>query len=296
MMNDGGFIAPGCDAELDDLRKIATEGHQWLAEFQAREQQRTGIAKLKVKHVSTFGFVIEIPKGSVALAPADYERRQTLTTGERYVTPELKEYERKVMGAQEKAIAIEQRLFKDILMTIAAKTVEIQETSLALGELDATLSLADRALAAGYVRPTVDDSDVLEIVDGRHPIVEQLPDAEPFVPNSAFLNTTTDQIMLITGPNMAGKSTYIRQVATIAVMSRSTRPEAVISSCALRRVGSETRLTNVSGRPASRSPSCMAATMAAAERYASLPPRSTQTLPLFMASTAASEVTFGRLS
>ena len=219
MMNDGGFIAPGCDAELDDLRKIATEGHQWLAEFQAREQQRTGIAKLKVKHVSTFGFVIEIPKASVALAPADYERRQTLTTGERYVTPELKEYERKVMGAQEKAIAIEQRLFKDILMTIAAKTVEIQETSLALGELDATLSLADRALAAGYVRPTVDDSDVLEIVDGRHPIVEQLPDAEPFVPNSAFLNTTTDQIMLITGPNMAGKSTYIRQVATIAVMA-----------------------------------------------------------------------------
>ena len=219
MMNDGGFIAPGCDAELDDLRKIATEGHQWLAEFQAREQQRTGIAKLKVKHVSTFGFVIEIPKGSVALAPADYERRQTLTTGERYVTPELKEYERKVMGAQEKAIAIEQRLFKDILMTIAAKTVEIQETSLALGELDATLSLADRALAAGYVRPTVDDSDVLEIVDGRHPIVEQLPDAKPFVPNSAFLNTTTDQIMLITGPNMAGKSTYIRQVATIAVMA-----------------------------------------------------------------------------
>ena len=219
MLTDGGFIAPGCDAELDDLRKIATEGHQWLAEFQAKEIQRTGISKLKVKHVSTFGFVIEIPKGSVALAPADYERRQTLTTGERFVTPELKEYERKVMGAQEKAIAIEQRIYREILATIAAKTVEVQETSLALGELDATLALADRALAAGYVRPVVDDSDVLEIVDGRHPIVEQLPDAEPFVPNSAFLNTTTDQIMLITGPNMAGKSTYIRQVATIAVMA-----------------------------------------------------------------------------
>ena len=219
LLTDGGFIAPGYDAGLDELRQIATEGHQWLAEFQAREIQRTGISKLKVKHVSTFGFVIEIPKGSVAMAPADYERRQTLTTGERYVTPELKEYERKVMGAQEKAIAIEQRLYKDILSTIAAKTVEIQETSLALGELDATLALADRALAAGYVRPVVDDSDVLEIVDGRHPIIEQLPDAEPFVPNSAFLNTTTDQIMLITGPNMAGKSTYIRQVATIAVMA-----------------------------------------------------------------------------
>ena len=219
MMNDGGFIAPGFDAELDDLRRIASEGHQWLAEFQAREQQRTGIAKLKVKHVPAFGFLIEIPKGSVALAPADYVRRQTLTTGERYVTPELKEYERKVLGAQERAVAIEQRVYGEILAKIAEKTVEIQETSLLLGELDATLSLADRALAAGYVRPTVDDSDVLEIVDGRHPIVEQLPDAEPFVPNSAFLNTTTDQIMLITGPNMAGKSTYIRQVATIAVMA-----------------------------------------------------------------------------
>ena len=219
MMNDGGFIAAGFDAELDDLRRIASEGHQWLAEFQAREQQRTGIAKLKVKHVPAFGFLIEIPKGSVALAPADYVRRQTLTTGERYVTPELKEYERKVLGAQERAVAIEQRVYGEILAKIAEKTVEIQETSLLLGELDATLSLADRALAAGYVRPTVDDSDVLEIVDGRHPIIEQLPDAEPFVPNSAFLNTTTDQIMLITGPNMAGKSTYIRQVATIAVMA-----------------------------------------------------------------------------
>jgi len=220
MLSDGGFIAPGYDSELDDLRNIAREGHAWLAEFQAREQARTGIAKLKVKHVSTFGFVIEIPKGSVALAPADYERRQTLTTGERYVTPELKEYERKVLGAQERAIAIEQRLFGEILSTVAAKTVEIQDTALALGELDALLSLADRALAAGYSRPVIDDSDELEIVDGRHPIIEQLPDAEPFVPNSAHLNTTTDQIILITGPNMAGKSTYIRQVATIAIMAQ----------------------------------------------------------------------------
>jgi len=220
MLTDGGFIAPGCDPELDELRKIATEGHQWLAEFQAREQQRTGIAKLKVKHVPAFGFLIEIPKGSVALAPADYIRRQTLTTGERYVTPELKEYEQKVLGAQDKAVAIEQRLYRELLETIGARTVDIQETAQALGELDATLALADRALAAGYVRPTIDDSDVLEITDGRHPIIEQLPDAEPFVPNSTLLNTTTDQIALITGPNMAGKSTYIRQVATLAVMAQ----------------------------------------------------------------------------
>ncbi len=220
MLVDGGFIAAGYNSELDELREIAQEGHRWLAEYQAKEQERTGIPKLKVRHVSTFGFVIEIPKSFVPQAPANYERRQTLTTGERYVTPELKEYERKVLGAQEKSIALEQQLYREILAQIAAKTVEIQETALALGELDAILSLADRALAAGYVRPTVDDSDVLEIVDGRHPVVEQLPDAEPFVPNSAFLNCTTDQIMLITGPNMAGKSTYIRQVATIAVMAQ----------------------------------------------------------------------------
>ena len=220
MLTDGGFIAAGYNSELDELRGIAQEGHRWFAEYQAKEQERTGIPKLKVRHVSTFGFVIEIPKSFVPQAPADYERRQTLTTGERYVTPELKEYERKVLGAQEKSVALEQQLYREILARIAAKTVEIQETALAVGELDAILSLADRALAAGYVRPTVDDSDVLEIVDGRHPVVEQLPDAEPFVPNSAFLNCTTDQIMLITGPNMAGKSTYIRQVATIAVMAQ----------------------------------------------------------------------------
>ncbi len=219
LLSDGGFIASGYNAELDELRHIATEGRQWLAEFQAREQQRTGIAKLKVKHVPAFGFLIEIPKSMLAQVPADYIRRQTLTTGERFITPELKEHERKVLGAHERAVAMEQSLYREILTTIAAKTVCLQETAYALGTLDATLALADRALAAGYARPVVDDSDVLEIADGRHPIIEQLPDAEPFVPNSAFLNTTTDQIMLITGPNMAGKSTYIRQVATIAIMA-----------------------------------------------------------------------------
>ncbi len=219
LLTDGGFIAPGYNAELDEIRALAAEGHQWLANYQASEQARTGIPKLKVKHVSTFGFVIEIPKGSVALAPANYERRQTLTTGERYTTPELKAYERKVLGAQDRAIALEQALYRELLAAAAAKTSEIQTTAAALGELDVLLAFADRALAAGYVRPTVDESDVLSIKDGRHPIIEQLPDAEPFVPNSTFLNGTTDQIHLITGPNMAGKSTYIRQVATLAVMA-----------------------------------------------------------------------------
>ena len=218
---DGGFIASGYDAEVDELRRIAAEGRAWLAEYQAKEQSRTGIQKLKVRHVSTFGFVIEIPKGSVSLAPADYERRQTLTTGERYVTPELKEYERKVVGARDRSIIREQELFRAVLDAVAAKTCDLQAAAASVAELDAILSFADRALAAGYTRPEVDDSDVLEIEDGRHPVVEQLPDAEPFVPNGTRMNTSDSQIMLITGPNMAGKSTYIRQVATIAVMAHA---------------------------------------------------------------------------
>ena len=217
--SDGDMFRPGYNAELDSLRDIAAKGHQWLAEFQAREIERTGIKTLKVRHNSVFGFYIEISKGLASQAPAEYERRQTLTNAERFVTPELKEYERDVMGAREKAVALESELFRELVEKIAARTAEIQSTAAALGELDAVLALADRALALGYVRPVVDDSDVLDITDGRHPIVEQLPDAEPFVPNSTKLNCTTDQIMLITGPNAAGKSTYIRQVATIAVMA-----------------------------------------------------------------------------
>ena len=219
MMNSGGYIASGYDAELDELRSLATEGHEWMAQYQAREQERTGIPKLKVRHVAAFGFMIEVPKSFVSKVPPDYIRRQTLTTGERYVTEELKERERKVLGAQERGLVREQQLYADIIVRIAEKTAQIQATASEIGRLDAILSLADRALSAGYVRPIVDDSGVLEIVDGRHPVVEQLPDAEPFVPNSTTLDCAENQVMLITGPNMAGKSTYIRQVAVIAIMA-----------------------------------------------------------------------------
>ncbi len=220
MMADGGFIRSGFDPELDSLRAIARDGHAWLAEYQTREQERTGIKYLKVKYVKNFGFVIEISKAFAHLAPPDYQRRQTLTTGERFVTDELRKYEQQVLGANEKAVAIEQRLYKGLIDEIVAKTVELQDDARMLGELDAILSLADRALAAGYVRAEIDNSEVLDIADGRHPIIEQLPDAEPFVPNSAHLDCDQNQIMLITGPNMAGKSTYLRQVATIAIMAQ----------------------------------------------------------------------------
>ena len=221
LLTEGNLIAPGYSAELDELRDLAAKGHQWIAEYQAKEIERTGIKTLKVRRNSVFGFYIEISKGQVHQAPPEYVRRQTLTNGERFTTPELSEHERKVMGAQERAFALEQELFKAIVAQAAAHTAAVQRTAEAIGELDAILSFADRALAAGYVRPEIDDSDALEIEDGRHPIIEQLPDAEPFVPNSTHLNCTTDQIMLITGPNMAGKSTYIRQVATIAVMAQA---------------------------------------------------------------------------
>ena len=221
LLTEGNLIAPGYSAELDELRDLAEKGHQWIAEYQAREIARTGIKTLKVRRNSVFGFYIEIAKSQVHQAPPEYQRRQTVTSGERFTTPELSEHERKVMGAQERAYALEQEIFRSIVAQVAARTTAVQQTAGAIGELDALLSFADRALAAGYVRPVIDDSDALEIEDGRHPIIEQLPDAEPFVPNSTHLNCTTDQIMLITGPNMAGKSTYIRQVATIAVMAQA---------------------------------------------------------------------------
>ena len=238
LLTEGNLIAPGYSAELDELRALAAEGNRWIAEYQAKEVERTGIKTLRVRRNSVFGFYIEISKAAAAGAPPEYERRQTLTNAERFTTPELKEYERKVLGAQERSHALEQDLFREIVAQVAARTASIQQTAAAVGELDAILSFADRALAAGYVRPSVDDSDALEITDGRHPIIEQLPDAEPFVPNSTRLNCTTDQIMLITGPNMAGKSTYIRQVATIAIMAQagSFVPAAAMRLGALDRV------------------------------------------------------------
>ena len=221
LLTEGNLIAPGYNADLDELREIATEGHRWIAEYQAKEVERTGIKTLRVRRNSVFGFYIEISKAAAVSAPPEYERRQTLTNAERFTTPELKEYEQKVLGAQDRSFALEQELFRDVVRQVAERTVPVQATARALGELDALLAFADRALALGYVRPVVDDSDVLTIANGRHPIIEQLPDAEPFMPNATQLNCTTDQIMLITGPNMAGKSTYIRQVATLAIMAQA---------------------------------------------------------------------------
>ncbi|MDD2598021.1 MAG: DNA mismatch repair protein MutS [Kiritimatiellae bacterium] len=218
-IKDGGIIRPGFHAELDELRGLASEGHAFLAKYQAAEQERTGIKTLKVRRNKILGFYIEVSKGQVAFVPPEYERRQTLVNAERYITPELKSYEQKIFGAQERSTALELELFCDIRDKMADKTAAIQETADALAQLDVLMSLADRALALGYVRPEITESDELDIRDGRHPVIEQIPGAEAFVANDTFLNCSNHQIMLITGPNMAGKSTYIRQVAIIAIMA-----------------------------------------------------------------------------
>jgi len=219
-IKEGGLIREGYHAELDVLRRLATEGRQWLAEYQVKEQERTGIKTLKVRHNKVFGYYIEISRGQADKAPADYTRKQTLVNGERFITPELKEYESKIMGAQEKSMALEYELFLEVRNLVTRETAAIQATAEAIASLDAIASLADRALALRYVRPAMNGGDAICIKDGRHPVVEQMPDAERFVPNDTLLDGSQNQLLIITGPNMAGKSTYIRQVAILVVMAQ----------------------------------------------------------------------------
>ncbi len=219
-IKDGGLLKKGYHAELDELKDAANSGKQWIADYQTREQERTGIKSLKVRHNNVFGYYIEITKSNLAAAPADYIRKQTIVNGERFITPELKEYENKIFGAEERSVALEYELFLEIREKIVAHTESIQRTAAAIAQLDALSSLAERALALRYARPQMSDDAHLKIKDGRHPVIESLPQAERFVPNDALLDGDKNQIMMITGPNMAGKSTYIRQVAIIVIMAQ----------------------------------------------------------------------------
>ena len=237
LLTEGNLIAPGYNADLDELRALAAEGNRWIAEYQAKEVERTGIKTLRVRRNSVFGFYIEISKAAAAGAPPEYERRQTLTNAERFTTPELKEYERKVLGAQERSYALEQDLFREIVAQVAARTASIQQTAAAVGELDAILSFADRALAAGYVRPAVDDSDVLEITDGRHPIIEQLPDAElmaqagSFVPAAAMRLGALDRVFTRIGAGddlSRGRSTFLVEMQEAANILNNATPRSLI--------------------------------------------------------------------
>jgi DNA mismatch repair protein MutS len=221
-LNDGGVIQGGVNSELDELRDLSRNSKQYLAQIEQRERQRTGIGSLKVKFNSIFGYYLEVSKPNLHLVPADYERKQTLVNAERFTTPELKEYEAKILDAQEKIVEIERRLFSELRTAIAAEAKRIRQTALALAEVDVLAGLAHLAALRNYCRPRLDDSADLEIVEGRHPIIEQqeLSGGERFVPNDLYLNSTTHTILVLTGPNMGGKSTYLRQAALIAILAQ----------------------------------------------------------------------------
>src|SRR5438105_1768920 len=221
-LSDGGAIQSGIDQELDQLRDLSRNSKQFLAEIEQRERQRTGIASLKIKFNSIFGYYLEISKTNLHLAPADYERKQTLVNAERFTTPELKEYESRILDAQEKIVEIERRLFTELRSAIAGEARRIRQTALALAEVDVLASLAQIAALRNYCRPSLDDSADIEILEGRHPVIEQqeLGSGDRFVPNDLYLNSTTHTILLLTGPNMGGKSTYLRQAALIVILAQ----------------------------------------------------------------------------
>ena len=216
---EGGMIRAGYSAELDELRNAGAKGKQWLAEFQAAEQERTGIKSLKIRYNKVFGYFIEITNSNLSMVPEEYTRKQTMTNAERFITPELKEYENKILGAQDRAITLEMELFAQIRDEVVKEIDTIQRNARAVAETDVLAAFAENALTRRYVRPQMSESDDLEIVDGRHAVVEQMPDAERFVPNDTTLNCIDHQLVIITGPNMAGKSTYIRQVALITILA-----------------------------------------------------------------------------
>ncbi len=219
-LREGRLIKKGHDRELDELRSISTEGKGWIAGIEQRERERTGINSLKVSYNKVFGYYIEVTKANLASVPEDFIRKQTLTNAERFITPELKEYEEKVLGAEEKILAMEFRLFQQVREAVAAQTARIQEMARRLAVLDALDSLAEAAAKNNYARPSILDNDTLRIVEGRHPVIEQLTPEERFIPNDTLLDCEENQIIILTGPNMAGKSTYMRQVALITLMAQ----------------------------------------------------------------------------
>ena len=219
---DGGAIRAGFHAELDELRDLSQNGKRYIAQIEARERQRTGIQSLKVRFNNVFGYYIEITRANLHLAPADYERKQTLANAERFTTGELKDYERKVLDAEEKILTLEKELFAAVRQRAAAQAQRIRATAGAIAELDVTASLAQVAAENRYRRPAFSDGGEMRIMAGRHPVVERLAGEEGarFIPNDLYLNDSDGLIAIVTGPNMGGKSTYLRQAALIAILAQ----------------------------------------------------------------------------
>jgi len=219
-IREGGMIRAGFDPSLDELRNASSEGKEWIAALQEQEIRRTGIKSLKVRFNAVFGYYIEITSANLASVPADYTRKQTTAGGERFITPELKEMEGKILGAEERARALEIEIFQKLRASVLEQVVALQETASAAGSLDALASLAEVSRLFGYKRPVVDDSSILEIREGRHPVLDQRAGGESFVPNDTDLDASAYRMGIITGPNMAGKSTYLRQVGLLTVMAQ----------------------------------------------------------------------------
>lgn len=220
VLKDGGFIKKGYSKELDDICNISTVGKTWLATLEADEREKTGIKNLKIGYNSVFGYYIEVSKGQVDQVPYRYQRKQTIANAERYITDELKEMENKILHAEEQKITLEIKLFNEIREVLLENVSAMQKTARQIAVLDALLSLAIVACEKNYCKPQVSSSiNSIEIVNGRHPVVEALLKNEDFIPNDTFLNNTDSRTMIITGPNMAGKSTYMRQVALITLMA-----------------------------------------------------------------------------
>jgi DNA mismatch repair protein MutS len=216
----GGVVRPGFSEELDSLRLITRDVRRFLAELEAGERERTGIRSLKIGYNRVFGYYLEVSKPNVSMVPEHYERRQSLVNAERYATPQLREYESQILHAKERAEELETAIFRNVCQQVAAASAQILATAAAVAELDVANGLAEAAARYGYVRPAIDDNDGLEIRDGRHPMVERALAAGAFVPNDTALSSSDAQIVVLTGPNMAGKSTYLRQVAIIALMAQ----------------------------------------------------------------------------
>ena len=215
-----GIIGDGYSPELDELRRAQTQGKDWIAGLQERERKRAGIKSLKVGFNQVFGYYIEVTRPNLKLVPEDYQRRQTLANSERFITPELKEYESKVLGAEERILALEQELFADLRRRVAAEAPRVQRASDVVARADVLTCFAEVAARNRYARPEVTTGDDVEIRAGRHPVVELTLTEERFVPNDAHLDCSGNQLLIITGPNMAGKSTYLRQVALIVLMAQ----------------------------------------------------------------------------
>ncbi len=247
-LRDGDLIKKGVSAELDEIRDASVNGKQWIAKLQETERQRTGISSLKVGYNRVFGYYIEISKANQDAAPQNYIRKQTLVNGERFITPELKEMETKVLGAEERCADLEYELFVQVRKSVAAHCSRIQKASQAVAEIDVFVALSRIAAEYSYCRPVLNDGADMFIKEGRHPVVERMDPGERFIPNDIEIKAGQSQVLLITGPNMAGKSTYLRQNALIAIMAQmgsfvpAARAEIGIVDKFFTRVGASDRL------------------------------------------------------